>query len=254
MTDYIQTTTDGAQYTIRFDREEALNSIDADAMAAIHAALDEFEADADARVLVFTGSGDAFCAGADIGHIGGFLDDEDWGGLMHFLRDGQELMDRIASLRAPTIAAINGYALGGGLELALACDFRFASEAAQLGLPEIDIGMISGWGGTQRLPHVVGSSTARDMLLTGRKLGADEAAEVGLVDAVRPDDDLADYVDDYAGTLGEKPPETVPLILDAVRAGEENPMEGGLTYELMSNMFAGFTDDAQAAIAEFAGE
>jgi 3-hydroxypropionyl-coenzyme A dehydratase len=247
----IQTKVDGAQYTVQLDRPDALNSITPTAMTEIHDALDEFEGEPDARVVVFEGAGKAFSAGADISHIQGCMEADDWGGLMRFLRDGQELMSRIADLPAPTIAAVNGYALGGGLELALAADFRLASAEAELGLPEIDIGMIPGWGGTQRLPEVVGSSTAKNMLLTGRRLDAEEALAVELVDEVEPAEDLPARVDEFATTLGDKPLETVPLMLEAVRAGEENPIEGGLTYELMTNMFAGFTEDAQDAIGEF---
>lgn len=250
----IQTEVDGAQYTIQLDRPDALNSISATVMSEMHEALDEFEDSQDARVVVFEGAGKAFTAGADISFIKGCMENDNWGEFMHFLRSGQELMSRIADLPAPTIAAVDGYALGGGLELALAADFRLASAEAELGLPEIDIGMIPGWGGTQRLPEVVGSSTAKNMLLTGRRLDAEEALAVELVDEVEPAEELSDRVDEFAATLGDKPPETVPLMLEAVRAGGENPIEGGLTYELMTNMFAGFTEDAQNAVDEFGGD
>ncbi len=238
------------QFHIVLDRAPKPNPMNDTTITEMDAAIDEFEA-GDERVLVVRGAGDVFSVGGDISFMEPLVTGEKWDELMTFLRRGQETFTRLSELRRPTIAAVEGYALGGGLELALACDLRFATESTALGVPEVNIGMIPGWGGTQRLPRVVGKSAAKDMLLTGRHVPAPEAAEMGLVDEVVADGNLDDYAAEYAADLAEKPPETVKLILESVQEGGSNPLSGGLTYELTCNMFAGFTDEAQARLTEF---
>lgn len=244
----------GALHLVTLDRPGKPNPIDDRTIAELNAVLDEFEADEETRVLVVTGTENAFATGADISYLEDWISAGNWDEMLRFVREGQRLTNRIERLDAPTIAAINGYALGGGLELALAFDFRFAAESATLGLPEIDLGLLPGWGGTQRLPRVVGHSTAKDMLLTGKHLDADRAAEIDLVDRVFADGKLLTEASAYAEELAAKPPETMQYLLEAVRVGGENPLDGGLTYELMNNMLSAFTDEARRRTQSFAEE
>lgn len=242
---------DGIQHRVTLDRPGKPNPINEQTINELNDVLDKFESDEETRVFVVTGTDNAFATGADITYLDEWISGGNWDEMLKFVREGQLLMNRIANLEAPTIAAVNGYALGGGLELALAFDFRFAAESATLGLPEIDLGMLPGWGGTQRLPKVVGHSTAKDMLLTGKHLSADEAAELDLVDKVFADGELLVGVDEYTDELAEKPPKTMKYMLEAVRVSGENPMEGGLTYELMNDMLSAFTDEAQQRTEAF---
>jgi enoyl-CoA hydratase/carnithine racemase len=253
MPDTLATGTHDGQFRITIDVPDKPNPISDATLSELDAALDDFEASA-ASVLSITGAGGSFATGADIHVMNEWIEAGRADELLSFVRQGQLVMDRIDQLRAPTIAAVDGYALGGGLELALACDFRFAAEGATVGFPELGLGMIPGWGGTQRLPPLVGESTAKDVLLTSRHLDAGEAAEMGLVDRVTAEGDLLDEVDDYAATLADQPDDAMGYMLDSVLAARENPMEGGLAYELLCDMLASGTDETQARIANFVEE
>ena len=172
---------DGGVVTLTIDRPEALNAFDVDTLTALRDELRQLAEDPGARVVVLTGAGDrAFAAGADIKYMGGLDPDraKGWGEL------GHEAGRLLETMPKPTIAAINGFALGGGCEMALACDLRYASSAAKLGQPEINLAIIPGWGGTQRLARVAGLGVAKDLILTGRTVGAEEALRLGLVNAV----------------------------------------------------------------------
>src|SRR5207302_1117652 len=150
---------------VTVERREAMNALDLESLTALHERLGELAADGDARVVVLTGAGDrAFVAGADIKYMSGLsvLEAREWGGL------GHACASLLETMRKPTIAAINGFALGGGCELALACDLRYAARTAKLGQPEINLGVIPGWGGTQRLARVCGVGFAKELILTGR--------------------------------------------------------------------------------------
>ena len=184
--------------------------------------------DASVEALIVTGAGDrAFVAGADIGELsqleGGFQ-----------ARDlslaGQDVFQTLATLPLPTVAAINGFALGGGLELALACDIRVASPGAKLGLPEVHLGLIPGYGGTQRLPRLIGAGRALDLLLSGRHVPADEALSMGLVNYVR--DNPLEYAREYLeGVLDKGAPLSFGLIKEAVRRGMDSTFSDGLEIE-----------------------
>lgn len=243
-----------SEFRITLDREGKPNPINDRTIAELDTAIDDFEADSEAHVLSITGSGGAFATGADINYLDDWISNGNYDLMLQFVREGQLVMDRIDELRSPTIAAIDGYALGGGMELALACDFRFVTTSATLGLPEIDLGMIPGWGGTQRLPPLVGEATAKDLLLTGKHVDADEAVEMGLVDRVVPEDELDAAVAEYAEVLAEKPEETMGYMLDSVLAARRNPLEGGLTYELMCDMLSSTTDETRDRIEAFLEE
>ena len=172
---------------IKFNRPKALNAINPGVIADVGNALDVIEADPTIKVLVLTGEGDkAFVAGADISHMAGFSPLQG----RKFSAEGQELLFRLEDLSIPVIACVNGFALGGGTEIAMACDFIYASEKAKFGQPEINLGIIPGFGGTQRLSRLVGKSMAKELCMTGVIISAQEAKEIGLVNKVFPHEEL----------------------------------------------------------------
>jgi enoyl-CoA hydratase len=177
----VDVATDGAVAVVTIDRPDALNALDVETLTELRDRLRELAADGAVRGVVLTGGGEkAFVAGADIRYMSRLGADEakGWGGL------GHETASLLETMAKPTIAAINGFALGGGCELALACDIRYASGRAKLGQPEINLGIVPGWGGTQRLARVCGIGVAKDLILTGRTVDADEALRIGLVSAI----------------------------------------------------------------------
>jgi enoyl-CoA hydratase len=186
---------------VTIDRPDALNALDVEHAEGLRDRLSELARDEDARVVVLTGAGDrAFAAGADIKYMQGLdvLGARRWGAL------GQECARLLEEMPKPTIAAVNGFALGGGCELALACDLRYASSRAKLGQPEVTIGVIPGWGGTQRLARIAGVGVAKDLVLTGRTVEAEEALRLGLVSAVVEPDALLAHVLEVAAGLAAK--------------------------------------------------
>lgn len=175
--------------TITFNRPKALNALNGQLLDELDAALDEVEADEAIRVLILTGAGDkSFVAGADITQLATFNPLQ----ARMFARKGQLIIGRLQNLAIPVIAAVNGFALGGGSEMALAADFIYASEAAMFGLPEIKLGIIPGFGGTQRLPRLIGINRAKEMIYTGKMITAAEAEKIGLVNRVLSQDLLMD--------------------------------------------------------------
>jgi enoyl-CoA hydratase len=172
---------DGAAAVVTIDRQDALNALDVETLTELRDRLRELGTDEDVRAVVLTGAGEkAFVAGADIKYMSG-LDAEQakgWGAL------GHEAARLLETMPKPTIAAINGFALGGGCELALGCDIRYASSRAKLGQPEINLGIVPGWGGTQRLARVCGIGVAKELIFTGRTVDAEEALRIGLVNAI----------------------------------------------------------------------
>jgi enoyl-CoA hydratase len=172
---------DGAVAVVTIDRADALNALNVETLTELRDRLLELAADEDARVVVLTGAGEkAFVAGADIKYMSELDPDQakGWGAL------GHETGRLLETMPKPTIAAVNGFALGGGCELALACDIRYASSRAKLGQPEINLGIVPGWGGTQRLAHVCGIGVAKELIYTGRTVDAEEALRIGLVNAI----------------------------------------------------------------------
>ncbi|MFB6310998.1 MAG: enoyl-CoA hydratase/isomerase family protein [Salinirussus sp.] len=244
-------TADGHHH-VALSNPDKPNPINGQLQDELHAVLDAVEADDEARVLTVTGADGSFAVGADISQMHDWFEARDWQALLTFFRAGQELMNRIASLDTVTVAGVNGYALGGGLELALACDIRIAAESATVGFPEVDLGMVPGWGGTQRLPEVAGESTAKDLLVTGRHVDATEAHTLGIVDRVVDGGELETELFEYAETLAEKPDHVLPYLLDAVETGAAGGMDTRLSYEFLSNVFASFEDETADLVAEFA--
>jgi enoyl-CoA hydratase len=212
---------------LTIDRPEVMNALDVETLGDLRDRLTEVREDEDVRVVVLTGAGDrAFAAGADIKYMSGLSVDEakEWGGLGH--RVG-ELLET-----APTvsIAAVNGFALGGGCELALACDIRYAGSTAKLGQPEINLGIIPGWGGTQRLARVCGLGVAKDLILTGRVVDAEEALRIGLVNAVYEPGELMDKTLETARLIASKS----PVALAAAKAAVNHALQGDHVENLES--------------------
>ena len=177
----IHVASDGGVSTVTIDRQDALNALNVETLTELRDRLRDLSTDNDVRAVVLTGAGEkAFVAGADIKYMSGLGSDEakGWGRLGH---EAARLLETMAK---PTIAAINGFALGGGCELALACDIRYASTRAKVGQPEINLGIVPGWGGTQRLARVCGIGVAKDLIFTGRLVDAEEALRIGLVSAI----------------------------------------------------------------------
>ena len=201
---------------IKFNRPKALNAINPDVLAEVGEALNKIEADGVVKVLVLTGNGDkAFIAGADISHMAGFSPLQG----RRFAEEGQQLLFRMESLPIPIIACVNGFALGGGTETAMACDFIYASEKAKFGQPEINLGIMPGFGGTQRLSRLVGKAMAKELCMTGVVIGAQEAKEIGLVNKVFPADTLWEETMKTAGLLASKGRVSMKAIKNCIDRG-----------------------------------
>lgn len=211
---------------ITIDRQSALNALNQDLMQELGMAFELAEQDAETRALVITGAGRAFVAGADISELQGIGDVME--GRQAALA-GQSIMNALANLPFPTVAAINGFALGGGLELALAADMRVAAPGAKLGLPEVGLGLIPGYGGTQRLPRLVGKGRALELIFTGRHVTADEALQMGLVNRVA-DDALAAALE-LAKMAAKNAPVALGLAKEAVVRGLDLPLPEALEVE-----------------------
>ena len=227
---------------VTIDRPEAMNALDVATLTELRDRLRELAGDDSARVVVLTGAGErAFVAGADIKYMGGLgpAEAKEWGAL------GHEAASLLEEMPKPTIAAINGFALGGGCELALGCDLRYASSTARLGQPEIDLGIVPGWGGTQRLARVCGLGVAKELILTGRPVDAAEALRIGLVNAIA--DPVLEHALEVAGKLAAKSPVALGV---AKRLLNLSP--GALEREAaeFGDLFA--SEDAQEGLAAFA--
>jgi enoyl-CoA hydratase/3-hydroxyacyl-CoA dehydrogenase len=230
------------------NRAHRLNAFNDVLMEELADILDTAEKDASVRCLIITGDGDrAFSAGADVTMFPKATPTA----AEAFSRAGQEVFSKIEKMSKPVIAAINGFALGGGLELALACDFRIAAEHAELGSPEIVLGLIPGWGGTQRLVRIVGLAKAKEMVMLGIRLKADEALKVGLVHKVVNYEKLKDETRELAQKLADGPPLAMKYAKQAVNFGTQVPLEVGLRLEagLMGLTFS--TDDLKEGLEAF---
>lgn len=215
--------------TITFNRPKALNALNSELLGELGAVLDEVELNEDIRVLVLTGAGDkAFIAGADISELATFNALQ----AKLFSKKGHEAIGKLQELSIPVIAAVNGFALGGGSEVALACDFIYASEAAKFGLPEITLGIIPGFGGTQRLPKLVGKNMAKEMIFTGKMLSAQDAKEVGLVNKVCAPEALMDDVMKTAGAIAAKGRTSLRAAKQAVNASMDVDLKTGCNIEI----------------------
>jgi enoyl-CoA hydratase len=239
---------DGGVAVVTVDRPDALNALDLPTLTELRDRLAELAEDAEARVVVLTGAGEkAFVAGADIKYMSG-LDVErakEWGAL------GHEAARLLETMPKPAIAAVNGFALGGGCELALACDIRYASTRAKLGQPEINLGIIPGWGGTQRLARATSIGFAKELILTGRLVDAEEAERRGLVNAVFEPGELLERTLETARLLAAKSPAALAVAKEAINRALAGDHAANLEREgeRFGELFAG--EDAREGLLAF---
>lgn len=234
--------------TITINRPEVRNALNIETVNEILACLEDAENDESVRVIVFIGAGDrAFCSGLDLNIIRGVSPLRG----TESSRLGQHLCSRVEALGKPVIAAINGFALGGGLELAMACDIRIASENAQVGQTEVNVGLIPGWGGTQRLPRFVGKGIAKEMIFMGKRIDAKTAEQLGLVNAVVPFDQLKVKVKEFATELASKPPVAIKLSKALINNSTETHPEVGFWQEAEAFGLVASTEDFSEGVAAF---
>jgi len=234
--------------TITINRPDALNALDQETILELSARIEDAEKDENIRVIVITGAGDrAFSAGADLRMMKGASPVKG----AELSRVGQRLTTQIEAISKPVIAAINGYALGGGIELAMACDIRVASENAQIGQPEINVGLIPGWGGTQRLPRLVGKGIAKEMIFTGKRIDAKTAEHHGLVNMVTPADQLKTKVKELAMEIAGKPPIAIRYCKALVNDSIETHPDAGLKQEADAFGLVASTEDFNEGVTAF---
>ncbi len=242
------------------NRPDKLNTFNEQLAMDLENGFREIEGDKDVRVLIITGAGEkAFSAGADLSEFssgvtpirGQFLSSK-----------GHELFSMIEKLPQPVIAAINGYAFGGGCEIALACDFRLAAESAKIGLTEVGLSLLPGWGGTQRMPRLIGLAKAREAIMFAKRYSAREALEIGLVDKVYPNESFEEEVRSFAKTLAEQSPIALKLVKQCLNYATQVPLEIGLAYEAQAfgklfstkDLFEGISAFLQKRKPEYKGE
>jgi len=234
--------------TITLNRPEALNAFSKDVVEEILHALEDIETDEAVRVVVLTGAGEkAFSAGADIKAMAGItaLKARE----LSFM--GEKLCVGLENLEKPVIAAINGYALGGGLEVAMSCDLRIASENAKMGQTEINIGLIPGWGGTQRLTRLVGMTKAKELVFTGRIIDAKTAEQIGIVNMVVPADKFRETVSQFAKDLASKAPVALKVAKALINKGSDIGLESALALEREGFGVVGSSEDLKEGVSAF---
>jgi len=234
--------------TITLNRPEALNAFSREVVDEVLQALEDIKNDGNIRVVILTGSGEkAFSAGADIKAMKG----------MNSLKArelslmGEKLCLALENLEKPIIAAINGYALGGGLEVAMACDIRIASENARMGQTEINIGLIPGWGGTQRLTRLVGKTKAKELVFTGKIIDAKTAEQLGILNMVVPADKFNETVRQYALELAQKAPVALKIAKALIDKGSDMSLDAALALEREGFGVVASTEDLQEGVAAF---
>ena len=242
----VELTRNGDAAVITLNRPQALNALSFEIVEEIGDAIDEVTS-TDARAIIFTGAGGkAFCAGADIKE----LREQNTNSMRVAMGKGQATFAKLDSLRIPSIALINGYAFGGGLELALACTFRVATSNAKVGLPEIKLGIIPGYGGTQRLPRLVGEGRALEIIMSGRTVDAEEAERIGLVQKIIEGDGMTGVLE-FVKTITCYSLPVLEYAREAVMTALDNPIDAGLKIERDLNLLAFTTEDCREGMAAF---
>ena len=245
---YVKTRIEDAIATVVIDRQSKLNALNPQVVAEIDAAFASLRSDGDVRAVILTGAGDkAFVAGADIG----VLAQMDPLSGVSVSREGQDILRRIERFPKPVIAAVGGYALGGGCELALACHLRVASDRARFGLPEVSLGIIPGYGGTVRLARVVGLGRANEMILSGDMIDGERAAEIGLANLVVPHDELLDRTRALAARIARNAPVALEMALKSIYQAVESPMDQAHATEATLFGLLASTDDMKEGMAAF---
>jgi len=233
---------------LTLNNPDALNALSPEMLDGLDAHLTAIGRDPDLRAVVITGAGDrAFSAGADIRHMREATPLQ----AREYARRGHDLLNRIEAFPRPVIAAVNGYALGGGCELTLACDIRLASERATFGQPEVNLGILPGWGGTQRLARATSPGFAKELIFTGRRCDAEEARAAGLANHVHPHDELMDRALELADEIGGKPPWAIAAAKEVANLALEGDLQGHLARELDAFALAFTTEDQREGMAAF---
>ncbi len=236
---------DGGVRTITINRPDKLNALNRQVIAELHVAFGQAAQDDAVRAVILTGAGEKACA--DIGEMAGMTPVQ----LREFSRQGQALMTRIERLGKPVIAAINGFALGGGFELAMGCHLRLAADTAKIGQPEVRLGLIPGFGGTQRLLRLAGRGAALELCLTGDPVDAQRACQLGLVNRVVAAAELAGEAATLAGRLAALAPQALRGVIDAIAFGGENALDQGLEYETQLFAVLASTEDMREGTSAF---
>jgi len=218
--------------TVKINNPKSLNALNAEILSELEFVFDEIKEDEKVKVVVLTGEGKSFVAGADIAYMKNLNVAE----AKKFGEDGSRIFRKIEILNKPVIAAVNGFALGGGCELSLSCDIRIASAKAKFGQPEVGLGITPGFSGTQRLPRLVGTGIAKELIFTGNVINAEEALRIGLVNKVTEPDNLMEEVYILAKKIKSNSTVAVKYCKEAINKGIETDIETGMSYE--SNIFA----------------
>ena len=234
--------------TITFNRPKALNALNGALLEELSQALDEIAADEDIRALVLTGAGDkSFVAGADITELATFNSLS----AKHFAQKGHRIIHKLQQLPIAVIAAVNGFALGGGTEIAIACDFIYASESAKFGQPEINLGVIPGFGGTQRLPRLIGTNMAKELIFTGKMISAAEALRIGLANKVVPPEQLLEEAMKTAGEIAVKGKVSLREAKQAINRGMDVDLATGCDIEIDAFAISFASPDAKEGTTAF---
>jgi enoyl-CoA hydratase/carnithine racemase len=245
----VSMTREGHLVRLCIERPEVMNCLSFPTLRRFRTLLEELKGDLTIRCILITGAGErAFCAGADLKERKTMPAER----VPDFVRNIRALMDDVAAMPQPTVAVVQGFAFGGGTELMLACDLRVAAEEAMFGLTETTLAIIPGAGGTQRLPRLIGASRAKDLILTGRKIGAAEAERIGLVNRVAPRESLDDAARELVETIAGNGPVAVRAAKEAIDVGTEAPMGEGLEIEARCYEKVLPTTDRLEALAAFA--
>jgi len=237
---------EGIEY-LTINRPKVFNAINNQMIEEMKRAIEEFHQDKLVGVVIITGTGKAFQTGADIEELSQMSPLE----ILQWNQGVVENFDALEKMRQPVIAAINGYALGGGLELALACTIRIAADSAKMGLPEVKIGILPGAGGTQRLPRLIGKGLAAEMILTGEMIDAKEAYRIGLVNRVVPAEQLMATAEEIGRKILRNAPIAVALAKDAIEVGKNLPLDGAIQYAQKNCITCFSTEDMKEGTAAF---
>jgi enoyl-CoA hydratase/carnithine racemase len=245
----IELSAEGNMATVRLNRPDRYNALGSRIVDELGQALERVEGSEQVRAVILTGAGEkAFCSGVDLKERAEMTADERW---VHN-RALNAFAERLARLQMPTVAALNGLAFGGGLEVALACDFRIAAEEAEFSLPEVGIGIVPGAGGTQRLPRLIGPTKAKELILTGRRVSADDALDMGLVSKVVPRGSLMEEARSLAEEISANSPLALAYAKAAVDLASETTIEQGLRYETAAIRATLSSEDYKIGLAAFA--
>jgi enoyl-CoA hydratase len=246
-TDLVIVETDGYVATITLNRPDKLNALNPEMLELLEHLVRDIDRDNEIRVVMLTSAGDrAFCVGADVGAWSALGPIDMW---QRWVRDGHRVFDALARLRQPVLAALNGFTLGGGLELALAADIRIAAEGIEFGAPEVKIGTVPGWGGTERLPSIVGTGRAKQLIFTGMRIDATTAERWGLVNEIVPLDALLTRTREIATEIAANAPIAVQIAKQVINAGQGAGTTAVL--EALAGGLAATTADGQEGVASF---